>query len=329
MRTIMAVMGDTLRSLCQRRLFWVHCWSSLAVVLFFAGMGFHDGGWHAFFGLKSFPNPQLSPGTPWEHSLHCWVLSRLARWWVAGGSLGLALFCCASVMPRTLDQGAAALYLPKVRRRSSLLLGRFFGGLVYAGLVTLLVTGGLFLAAGLRMGQWLPQLFWNVPLALLLFAPLYGMSMLLGVVTRSSTAALLVALLFAGSVWALHSSVKESRQKAALLAAGVDHDDEDKASGLSESLGGEIMNKAAVVLPDASRFLDWQEEESCPRPAVTYRDLFRRMRPSRRGAPASGSPLEAVPAGRPPEIFTDILTTLALTAGTVAAALGLLRRRDL
>ena len=80
MSTLLALAADTLRALCARRLFWLHLWLSLAVALVFASISGTASGWSLGFGLHSLPSPWLRDNTPWEQTLHCWVLSRAVRW---------------------------------------------------------------------------------------------------------------------------------------------------------------------------------------------------------------------------------------------------------
>src|SRR5207237_9963707 len=63
-----------------------------------------------------------------------------------------------------------------------------------------------FLVLGLRGGAWEPALFLAVPLVVLMFSYLFAVCVLLGVLTRSTVAALLLTLLFWSALWAVHQS---------------------------------------------------------------------------------------------------------------------------
>lgn len=333
MRTLLAITRDTLLMLRRRRLFWLHLWLSAAVVVLCASISFHETGWSFGFGLKSAENPWLRQGTPWENTLHCWTLARTMRWWVAGGAVFLALFATAAVLPETLEPGSAALLVPRARRRSLILAGRFTGSLIYMVLQTLVVVGALWLAARWRLGFWHHSLWLAVPVAALLFAPLQAVAMLLGVLTRSATAALLVAILFAGSVWALQEAAAPGDPDTAESA----EQEEENGSGLSESITSEVAQHAALLLPHSRDSLLWLERRGCPRPQRTYRELFRRLRIGHSGlsaaaadviaaASATGTPKKREdPLTFPPLLLSSVGFTLAI----MVLAAWLLKRRDL
>jgi ABC-type transport system involved in multi-copper enzyme maturation permease subunit len=336
MRTLLALIRDTLIALRRRRLFWLHFWLNAAVVLMFAGVQCHGQGWSIFFGMKELPSTWLRADTPWESTLHCWTLTCIMLWWVAGGGLFFALFATAAILPETLEPGSAALILPRARRRGAVLAGRFLGSLLYMLLHTVFVTGGLWLVQGWqqdwRWEAWHHGIWLAVPLAALLFAPLQAVAMLMGVLTRSATAALLVAILFAGSVWALQSAAAAPDKMAAAPAAT----EEPNASGFGAALTGEAAQQASSVLPQSRDALLWLERRACPRPLRTYRDLFRRLHAGHSGLGAAAA--DALAAANSPalqkevdrtHLFPVVVSSAGFTLVTMAAAAWLLRRRDL
>ncbi len=333
MRTLMALIRDTLIALRRRRLFWLHLWLNVAVVLLFAGISCHGGGWSLFFGAKEMPSSWLRQGTPWENTLHCWTLARMVRWWVAGGAVFFTLFTTAAILPETLEPGSAALILPRARRRSLVLAGRFTGSLIYFMMHTVMVVGGLWLVMGWRLGIWHHSLWFAVPLAALLFAPLQAVAMIMGVLTRSGSAALLVAILFAGSVWALQEAAAAPGEPAAGEAQEME---EENGSGIGDAFTGQVARQASTVLPQSRNALFWLERRACPRPQRTYRDLFRRLRVGHSGLGAAAA--EALAAAASPALVKEqedshfvpvLLSSAGFTAGTLVAAGWLLRRRDL
>ncbi len=281
MRTFLAIVRDTLLSLRRRRLFWLHLWVSIAVVVLYGGIACTDKGWSLGYGLKVMDTPLLKQGTPWETTLYCWTMARVMRWWVAGGSLFLVLFGTAAILPETLTPGSAALLVPRVPGRGLLLAGRFFGSLIYALIHTVVVVGGLWLALGLRLGVWHDGLWLAVPLVALLFAPLQAVAMLTGALTRSGTAALLVAILFAGSVWALQEAASAPDTES---AGAVEDRDTDNGSGLGEGMAAGVVQTVSAVLPPSRDSLVWLERRACPLPPKPYRELFRRLRYGHRGS---------------------------------------------
>ena len=246
MRTLLAMTRDTLLMLRRRRLFWLHLGLNLFFILLYASVAFAEKGWSLGFGLKYTDNHWLKQGTPWEHTMHCWMIARIMRWWVAGGAVLLALFGSASLLPESLEPGSAALLVPRARRRSLILGGRFLGSLGYMILQTVFVIGGLWLVIRWRMGVWHHPLWLGLPLAVVLFIPLQAVAMFTGVLTRSSTAAVLVAILFAGSVWTVQESATNPNTEPDSASVAVDEAADDAhGSGISEALTHEAIQRAA------------------------------------------------------------------------------------
>jgi len=335
-RTLLAITRDTLQLLCRRRLFWLHLWMNLGVVLLYASVGFQENGWSAGFGLKITENAWVKAGSPWEHSMHCWMIARLMLWWVAGGGVFLALFATAPVLPESLEPGAAALLVPRARRRSLIMAGRFLGSLGYMLLHTVLVVAGLWVAVHVGMGTWHHTLWLAVPLAVLLYIPLQAVAMFMGVLTRSATAALLVAILFAGSVWAIQESAAGPDPDSS--SAAEEENAEPQGSGFSEALTHEAVQQAAAVLPRTRDSVLWLEREVCPQPqpAYGYRALFRRLRIGQGGISAVAADAiasaSAVPEKKPDHRLTIaplLASSAAFTTAVLALGAWILKRRDL
>ena len=335
MKTLLAIIRDTLIMLLRRRLFWLHLWLNIAIVLLYASVAFHDHGWSLGFGLQSTDSAWLKQGQPWEHTMHCWIIARLMRWWIAGGGVFFALFGTAAILPETLEPGSAALIVPRAGRRSYILAGRFLGSCVYSVLHTVMVVAGLWLVARVRMGAWHHALWLGVPLAALLFIPLQAVAMFMGVLTRSATAALLVAILFAGSVWAIQEAAAEPESDTS--SDMVESGDGPEGSGLSEALTRNAVQQAAFVLPRSRDSLLWLEREACPQPepAFGYRALFRRLRIGHSGFSAVAADVIAAASspGRklgPPVNFVPLLASSGAFAVVITAlAAWMLKRRDL
>lgn len=335
MRTLLAILQDTLLMLCRRRLFWLHLWLNVGIVLLYASVGFQENGWSVGFGLKSTENAWVKTGSPWEHSMHCWMIARLMRWWVAGGGVFLALFATAPVLPESLEPGAAALLVPRARRRSLIMAGRFLGSLGYMLLHTVLAVAGLWIATRVSMGTWHHALWLAVPLTVVLFIPLQAVAMFMGVLTRSATAALLVAILFAGSVWAIQESAAGPETDS---SSAVEEQDEPQGSGFSEALTHEAAQQASAVLPRSRDSMLWLEREVCPQPqpAYGYRALFRRLRIGQGGISAVAADViaaaSAVPGKKPGQkigLAPLLGSSAAFSTAVLALGAWMLKRRDL
>jgi len=326
LRAVFAIASDTLTLLCRRRLFWLNIWLSIGIVLMVASMSCQENGWSLGFGLLSWPSSFLHRGTVWETTLFFGVVRRAVQWWVIGIAPLLALFSVASVIPKTLKSGQAALLFTKSNSRSEVLLGRFGGGLLFAAIPAAISLSGLFLTLGWRLGVWDWHLFLALPFALLFFATLSAVTVMLGVLTKSASASLVVTLIFTASVIAL--------QDAASRPGEIE--DEGEFKGMVRSSAGlAALQSIAWPLPrthDLMEGLDRSLNLASPR---LFRDLIRRWRIGNyRVGAAAAAAIEAneVPGSEPvtpPELGEAVMVTTAFSSLTLVAAAMMLNRRDL
>ena len=322
-----ALASDTLTLLCRRRLFWLNIWLSVAVVLAVASMSCRPDGLSFGFGLKSWPSSYLTKGSPWETTLYFGVVRRTAQWWIVGAAPFLALFSMATVLPKTLKSGQAALVFTKSRGRTEVLLGRFLGGLLFAAIPALISAFGLFLTLGWRLGVWESRLFLAVPFALLLFAALAAVAVLLGVLTKSSSTALAVTLLFAVSVFALQDAASRPSPS----------DDENEIKGLMHSASGGLvaLQSFAWPLPRTQELMEGMDRLLGLRSPLLFRDLVRRWRIGKLRVGAAATQVLEANQDAPAEPLTPlklseaILVTAGFSSLTLLAAAMLLNRRDL
>jgi len=112
--------------------------------------------------------------------------------------------------------------------RWRLYIYKFIAGLLFTSAQMAVFCVASFLVIGLRGGAWEPGLFLAIPLVTLLYSYLFAMSALLGTVTRSAIAALLLTILFWGFLFTVNSaetivngfrigSVKECQAVEALI----------------------------------------------------------------------------------------------------------------
>lgn len=327
MRAVIAIAYDTLTLLCRRRLFWLNVWLSVLVVLVVASMSCGMEGWSAGFGLKSWPSAYLIHGSTWETTLFYGVVRRALQWWVAGAAPLLALFSMASVVPKTLKGGQAALLFTKTRGRSEVLLGRFTGGLAFAAIPAMICVTGLFLTLGWRLSVWEPRLFLAIPFALLFFAVLSAVTVMLGVLTKSASASLVVTLIFAASVMAL--------QDAAARPVAVEDEGEFKGMVRSVSGGGIALQSFAWPLPRTHDLMEGMDRAIGLQSPHLFRDLVRRWRIGNvQVGAAAAEVLDATPEAlsepvTPLELGEALMVTMGFCCLTLVAASVMLNRRDL
>ncbi len=77
-----------------------------------------------------------------------------------------------------------------------LFLSEYLAGLLFVTLQVTVFTAACFLVIGIRGKTWEPGLFWSVPIVVCFFSYLYAICVLVGLLTRSTIASLLITLLF-------------------------------------------------------------------------------------------------------------------------------------
>ncbi len=131
------------------------------------------------------------------------------------GTVGI-LFCVAATaffVPRMLEKGAADALFTKPIGRSTLLFARYAAGLLFVALLAALLVGGIHVGLLVNSGYSDPGFLWTIPILVYLFAQLSALSVLVGVVTRSTVAAILTTILFYGFTSCTHQlwEIKESQ----------------------------------------------------------------------------------------------------------------------
>jgi hypothetical protein len=328
--TLWALIIDTWHLLRGRRLFWLHLAFAILALVLLASVRCTTEGYSLWFGGREGASAWLKAGTVWEQTLYSWMHTRWMRWWVACGSLIMALFATAAVLPQSLESGSAALLLPKARRRRTLLWGRYLGGLFYAMVPTLISVVGAMLIWRWRVGEWHLATLWALPIVALLFSAFHAVATLMGVLTRSATAALMMAMLLAGAVWAIESALVS----ATMNRPETEVDEQD--SGLGDLLGESALAGSAAIVPRLHEAMNWLEQEVIPGTPRPYGSLFRRLRAGRTGveavaaeaiAPTNG-PARAVTPQKPQTVVV-VLSLGVASLISMLLAQKILRRRDL
>jgi len=104
----------------------------------------------------------------------------------------LSIVITSFFIPNMLRKGTVDLLLVKPIRRSTLLVMKYWGGLVFIFLNTGFVVFGMWLAVGLRAGIWSTGLLLTGLVITFFFAILYAVSTLFAVLTRSTIVAILM-----------------------------------------------------------------------------------------------------------------------------------------
>jgi len=114
------------------------------------------------------------------------------------GTIGIifAIAATAFFVPRMLEKGAADTLFSKPVSRFALLLSRYMAGLLFVALLATVLVGGMHVGFMLNSGYSDAGFLWSIASLVYLFSLLHGVSILVGVVTRSTVASILVTLFF-------------------------------------------------------------------------------------------------------------------------------------
>ena len=208
MTQTLALLVDAYRELCAKKLFWITMGLSGLVVLAFAMVGINEQGitflWFQLpaeaFGARM-TSETLPPGL-----LYRFMFSSLAvPIWLSWVAVILGLISTAGMIPDLIQGGTIEAILSRPIGRVRLLLTKFVGGLLFMALQVGVFSTLVFIVIGVRGGSWAPEVFLAVPIVVAMFSYLFAVCVLLGLVTRSTIAALLLTLLFWMTVFVVNT----------------------------------------------------------------------------------------------------------------------------
>jgi ABC-type transport system involved in multi-copper enzyme maturation permease subunit len=199
-----AIFVDAYRELNAKKLFWFVLAISLLVVGAFAAVGINDKGitilwWQIDSGVF---NATLFP----PETFYKLMFTALGvKFWLAWFATILALVSTAGIIPDFIASGSIELSLSKPIRRVRLFITKYLAGLLFAAMQVTVFTLASFLVIGIRGKTWEPGLFWAIPIMLVFFSSVFCICALLGLLTRSTIASLLLTLLAWFGIFGLHT----------------------------------------------------------------------------------------------------------------------------
>lgn len=200
-----AMLVDAYRELNSKKMFWISLILSGLVVAAIACVGINDKGLTVLWwtiSLDILNTSFLSPA-----SFYKFVFIQFGfNFWLAWIASILALISTASIIPDLVAGGSIELSLSKPIARVRLFLTKYATALLFTGLQVAVFTVASFLVIGVRGGAWEWSIFLAIPLVLLFFSFIYCVCALLGLVTRSTIAALLLSVLFWFFLFLLNTS---------------------------------------------------------------------------------------------------------------------------
>jgi len=186
-----AMLVDAYRELNARKLFWITLILSGVLVLVFALLDIGNGS--ITFAGFSIDIP-VDPDRKLFFNL-AFTQIGIGVWltWVA---TVLALISTAGIVPDLVSSGTVEMLVSKPISRVRLLLTKYAFGLLFVALQVAVFSVGSFLVFGLKGVMWEPRILLAIPIVVAFYSYLFSVCMLLGLLTKSTVAALLTTLLF-------------------------------------------------------------------------------------------------------------------------------------
>lgn len=201
----LAIFLDAYRELNAKKLFWVTLGLSGLVVLLFAALGINDRGMMILWFTVELPG--LTTAMMSEETFYKLMFVNLGIGvWLAWIATILALISTAGMFPDFVADGAIELVMSKPIGRLRLFLTKYAAGLLFVLLQVAIFTVASMIVIGLRGGAWEPGILLAIPVVTVFFSYLFCVCVLIGVLTRSTIAALLVTLLVWFIAWGLQTT---------------------------------------------------------------------------------------------------------------------------
>lgn len=199
-----ALLEDAFRQVMDNKVFRLLLLLCILLIAPWYLIGIREDGIHLLYGWKTIPYADvlgLAGRTAQEGSdLHIEFIQNLQRVFVEGiaGSLGI-LFCIAATaffVPRMLEKGAADTLFTKPIHRFSLLAARYVAGLLFVGILSLILVVGIHVGLLVFSGYSDPGFLWSALTLVYIYALVQTVSVVVGVFTRSSVASILCTIVF-------------------------------------------------------------------------------------------------------------------------------------
>lgn len=205
MTQTIALFVDAYRELNAKKMFWITLGISMLVVGAFGAVGINDRGWSLFWW--TFDSPIVNAKKMSPLVFYRFIFATLAiPIWLTWAATILALISTSSIIPDFVSGGSIELALSKPITRVRLILTKYIAALTFAALQVLVFCACSFVVIGIRAGAWDVSLFLAVPIVVLFFSYLYCFCALIGLLTRSTIAAVLLTVGFWLFVFLVHSA---------------------------------------------------------------------------------------------------------------------------
>ena len=258
-----ALMRDALAQVLDNKVFRILMVLTFLMVALTFVIGFREDEVNLLWGFKSYDYADLpgmfmiDVGAEQQRQ----AIDSVQGFFVSGlaGTFGL-LFCIAATsffVPRMLEKGAADPLFSKPVSRFALLVSRYIASVLFIAILASLLVGGIHIGLLVNSGYSSEGFLWSAPRLVYQFALIAAVSALVGVWTRSNTAALLLTFVFYAVCTGVHNGwiVKEftiQQPDFGMLkeigSAGADEQVVEEIDGFAH-YAGMALNTAHYVLP--------------------------------------------------------------------------------
>ncbi|MFK7759064.1 MAG: ABC transporter permease [Phycisphaerales bacterium] len=200
-----AIFLDAYRELNAKKLFWLTLALNLLVVVLFAALSINSKGvnfFHWTFNNNFLNSDSISPELFYKIQFTEWGVPL----WLSWVAIILALISTAGIIPDLVSGGTIEPVLSKPIGRLRLFLTKYLTGLLFVALQVMVFSVGCILVMGFRAGAWEFKLLLAVPIVLAMFSYLYAFCAFVGLITRSTIAALLLTIIFWFALWLVNTT---------------------------------------------------------------------------------------------------------------------------
>jgi ABC-type transport system involved in multi-copper enzyme maturation permease subunit len=220
MTQTLALLVDAYRELNSKKLFWISLIVSLVVVVAFALVDITETGLRfVMWDVDSrWVNTKIVSRETFFKGL---FISLGIQLWLTWAATILALISTAGIVPDFITSGSIDLVLSKPMSRLRLFFVKYASSLAFVGLQVGVFSAASFVLLGVKADAWEPAVLLAIPLVLVFFSYLFCVCTLLGLLTRSTIAALLLTLLFWLLLFCVHAAESGAMSFKLMAEQGV------------------------------------------------------------------------------------------------------------
>lgn len=225
-----------------------------SVVLLFGWKEYYYENIFAFFNMP-FPGKEDA-----NETLIQFIQLALVDRFVGTFGIMFSVAATAFFVPRMIEKGSADMLFSKPVSRFALMFSRHLAGLIFVALLSTILVGGMHLGFMTQSGYSDPGFLWSIFTLIYLFAILHTVSVVVGVFTRSTVAAILLTLMFMAFNGCVHIgwTIKEmAHDRIDLEEITNDQVDEAEEFDALADFATTTLNVLHYTLPktsDAERF---------------------------------------------------------------------------